>query len=338
MLILGIETSCDETAVSVVEDGSTILSNVLASQEDIHSVFGGIVPELACRRHINVIDLIVNKALVEASIQPSDLSAIAVTHGPGLMGALLVGLSFAKAMAYRWNLDLLPTNHLAGHLSACRLEPGLIRQLAFPVIGLVVSGGHTNLYLMKSFVEVKLLGGTVDDSAGEAFDKGAKMLGLGYPGGPIIDQLSKAGDPKAIHFPRSNPSKGPYNFSFSGLKTALKYYLQKQGRSISSEQISDISASYQEAIIDVLVSKSLKAIDHYGASGILVSGGVAANSALRARFVDRLEGSGRQTIIPRPGLCTDNGAMIAAAAFIRYHPGEMIPFPFALSPQAHLPL
>ena len=191
---------------------------------------------------------------------------------------------------------------------------------------------------MRSFVDVKLLGGTVDDSAGEAFDKAAKMLGLGYPGGPIIDRLSKAGDPETIHFPRPNPSKGPYHFSFSGLKTALKYYLQKQGRPISSEQVSDISASYQEAIIEVLVSKSLKAMDQYGASGIVVAGGVASNSALRTRFVDRLDGTGRQTIIPRPGLCTDNGAMIAADAFSRYHPEQKTPFPFDLSPQAHLPL
>ena len=317
MVILGIETSCDETAAGVVESGFIVKSNVVFTQEDLHSPHGGVVPELASRRHISVIDSVVLRALDEASVNPSDLAAIAVTQGPGLMGALLVGVSFAKGMAYQYQRPLIGINHLEGHISAISLEAGFSGRIRFPLVVLVVSGGHTNLYLMTAFGEYEQLGKTVDDAAGEAFDKGAKMLGLGFPGGPLIDTLSKNGDPKAVQFPRPEPGKGKLDFSFSGLKTSLKYYLEKKN-GLTETDLPDIAAGYQMAIVDVLVDKCLIAVERYHAKGLVVSGGVAANSMLRSTLENRLSRTEHLLFIPRPSLCTDNGAMIAAAAFHQF--------------------
>jgi N6-L-threonylcarbamoyladenine synthase len=335
MLILGIETSCDETAAAVVQDGCHIKSNVLISQEDIHSIYGGVVPELACRRHVAVMQFVVEKAFEQADIEPSDLSAIAVTQGPGLIGALLVGVSFAKGLAYQCRRPLIGVNHLEGHVAAIALEQGLFKELKFPLIALVVSGGHTNLYLIKNFGHYRLLGKTVDDAAGEAFDKAAKMLGLGYPGGPIIDKLSSDGDADAIPFPRPDPGYSTDHFSFSGLKTALKYYLQRQGN-LTVSQTADIAAGFQQAIIDVLVRKSLAAAYRHRAAGLVVVGGVAANSVLRKTLKAKCEALGLLLLIPPPLLCTDNGAMIAAAAFhCRDNPVNTY---LTLSPKSYFPI
>ena len=338
-MILGIETSCDETAAAVVEEGCTVKSNVLFSQEDIHGPYGGIVPELACRRHVDVIDLVVERALEAAGVLPSDLSAIAVTQGPGFMGALLVGISFAKAMAYRHQKPLIGINHLEGHMAAISLEPDQFKEIPFPLIGLVVSGGHTNLYMASSLTDYTLIGKTMDDAAGEAFDKGSMMLGLGFPGGPVIDQIAKKGDPSAIRFPRPSLAKKTHNFSFSGLKTALRYYLQKQGK-LSASHLADIAAGFQQAIVDVLVAKCLTAMNQYKAEGLVVSGGVAANSLLRKTLENRLKGTGRILAIPKPSYCTDNGAMIAAAAFRRYQqkPKSLTRSYLSLSAHSRLPI
>lgn len=313
MLILGIETSCDETGAAVVEDGSRVLSNVLFSQDEIHAPFGGVVPELACRRHVLVIANVVEKALDGANIRPTDLDGIAVTRGPGLMGALLVGISFAKALAYRHRRPLIGINHLEGHMAAVRLEGEASGRIEFPVVALVVSGGHTNLYRMNSFQDCRQIGRTIDDAAGEAFDKGAKMLGLGFPGGPAIDRLAREGDPKAVPFPRPYTDKDIPDFSFSGLKTSLRYYLNRNPDPSPGHR-ADVAASYQEAIVDVLAVKSLRAVEATGAKGLVVSGGVAANSRLRTVLESSIREVGARLIIPRPAYCTDNGAMIAAAA------------------------
>jgi N6-L-threonylcarbamoyladenine synthase len=335
MLILGIETSCDETAAAVVQDGCLVKSNILVSQEDIHSNFGGVVPELACRRHVSVVQFVVEKALEQANIEPSDLSAIAVTQGPGLIGALLVGVCFAKGFAYQCRRPLIGVNHLEGHVAAIALEQELYKELRFPLIALVVSGGHTNLYHIKKFGQYRLLGKTLDDAAGEAFDKAAKMLGLGYPGGPVIDKLAKDGDADAIPFPRPDPGHATDHFSFSGLKTALKYYLERQGR-LTASQIVDIAAGFQQAIVDVLVRKSLAAAHRHQAAGLVVVGGVAANSVLRKTLKTKCEASGLSLFIPPPALCTDNGAMIAAAAFhSKDHSADSC---LSLSPKSYLPM
>ena len=334
MFILGIETSCDETAAAIVQDGSCIKSNILVSQEDVHGKFGGVVPELASRRHVSVLQAVVERSLTKADLDPVDLSAIAVTQGPGLVGALLVGISFAKGMAYRYKKPLIGVNHLEGHITAVVLTPEHLDRLRFPVIALVVSGGHTSLYYMKALGEYRLLGETLDDAAGEAFDKAAKMLGLGYPGGPLMDQMAKKGDPAAISFPR--PYLDTDDFSFSGLKTALRYYLRQQGASVLS-QTADIAAGFQQAIVDVLVKKALSAAHQYRALGLLVVGGVAANSVLRETLKEKCAARDLSLFIPPPDLCTDNGAMIAAAAYHRYHSHSMDTV-LSLSPQARFPL
>ncbi len=336
MLILGIETSCDETAAAVVQDGCHVKSNVLFSQEDIHNNFGGVVPELACRRHVSVVQSVVEKAFEQANVEPSDLSAIAVTQGPGLIGALLVGVSFAKGLAYQCSRPLIGVNHLEGHVAAIALEQGLLKAQKFPMIALVVSGGHTNLYLMKSFGQYRLLGKTLDDAAGEAFDKAAKMLGLGYPGGPIIDRLANDGDAEAVQFPRPDPGNATDDFSFSGLKTALKYYLQRQ-KQLTVSQTADIASGFQQAIIDVLVKKSLTAADRHQAAGLVVVGGVAANSVLRKTLKARCKALGLSLSIPPSALCTDNGAMIAAAAY-HYSQNDLVDSCLSLSPRSYFPV
>ncbi len=313
MLLLGIETSCDETAAAVVQDGCEVVSSVLFTQDEIHSRFGGIVPELACRRHSAVIDAVVEGALLAASVDLRELSGIAVTRGPGLMGALLVGVSYAKALAYSQGLPLIGVDHLAGHLSSVRLGK---RDVRFPAVGLVVSGGHTNLYRISVDGSLQLLGRTLDDAAGEAFDKGAKMLGLPFPGGPALDRLSETGDPARIRFPRPSLKNGRFDMSFSGLKTSLRYYLDKSGHPESDPaQIPDVAAAYQQAIVDVLVEKTLSAALRYSVRSVFITGGVAANRLLRKEMERVCREHKIHLIIPSPPYCTDNGAMIAAAGF-----------------------
>ena len=318
--ILGIETSCDETAAAVVSADGTIKSSVLDSQVDVHSRYGGVVPELASRRHIERIEDVVRAALDQAQMHVRDLTAVAVTNGPGLVGALLVGVNFGKSLAYAAKLPLVAVNHLGGHLASAWLaQPEFPR----PAIMLVVSGGHTHLYLTTTAGQYEAIGQTRDDAAGEAFDKGAKMLGLEYPGGPVIDRLAQKGNPKTVAFPRPYLNRGGLNFSFSGLKTALLYYLrdidQQGGR---RPPIEDLAASYQEAIIDVLVEKSLRAVKQYKAQGLAVVGGVAANSRLRSRLKEKTAFSGTFLVVPPVSLCTDNAAMIAAAGWEQYRLGR----------------
>jgi N6-L-threonylcarbamoyladenine synthase len=315
--ILGIDTSCDDTSIAVVDDGTTILSNIVASQVEVHHRYGGVVPEIACRKHIEAIGPVFQAALAEADIALTDLDAIAVTRGPGLIGALLVGLSFAKSLAYAAGKALIPVNHLEGHICSAYLEAP---DLACPFVCLVVSGGHTELYHCEAPGTYHLLGQTRDDAAGEAFDKVSKLLGLGYPGGPVIDRLAHDGDPQAIRFPRAYLSKDSLDFSFSGIKTAVLHYVRKHGAS----QIADIAASFQQAVVDVLVDKTLAAAQQCASSRVVVTGGVAANSQLRRAMQNACSKAGRDLVIPHPRLCTDNGAMIAAAAYWRYSRGEAL--------------
>jgi N6-L-threonylcarbamoyladenine synthase len=310
--ILGIDTSCDDTSIAIVADGTTILSNIVASQVDIHHRYGGVVPELACRKHIEAIGPVYQSALDEAGLTLGELDVIAVTQGPGLIGALLVGLSFAKALAYASGKPLIPVNHLEGHICSAFLESP---DLACPFVCLVVSGGHTDLYYCEAPGAYRLLGQTRDDAAGEAFDKVSKLLGLGYPGGPVIDRLAHEGNSEAIRFPRAYLEKDSLDFSFSGIKTAVLHYVRKH----ASTPMADLAASFQQAVVDVLVAKTLAAARQCEASRVVVTGGVAANSQLRRALHAACAAAGLQLVIPHPRLCTDNGAMIAAAAHWRLH-------------------
>jgi N6-L-threonylcarbamoyladenine synthase len=314
-LVLGIETSCDDTAAAVLR-GTEILSSVVSSQDEVHSPYGGVVPELASRHHIRNILPIIDQALTTAGVQLSQLAGIAVTCGPGLVGSLLVGVSVAKALALAKDLPLIGVNHLEGHLLAVRLE----QNVPFPFLCLLVSGGHTSLYLARDWGDYQLLGGTRDDAAGEAFDKAAKMLGLGYPGGRVIDRLAQSGDPVALRFPRAHLKTGKYDFSFSGLKTALRQLFHVQGRTAYRD--ADIAASYQEAIVDMLVAPTLQAARELGLERVVVSGGVSANSRLRQRMTDEGEQHGLQVFVPSLKLCTDNAAMIAFAGAWRLACGQ----------------
>lgn len=306
MLILGIESSCDETAAAVVQDGHSLLSNVIASQISTHSRYGGIVPEIASRKHAEMIGPVVFQALEDAGATWNDLSGLAVTRGPGLVGSLLVGLSFAKAIALARNLPFVGVNHLESHIAAIFLAD---RKPEFPFAALVVSGGHTAIYHVRDFNNLKVLGQTRDDAAGEAFDKAAKMLGLGYPGGVIIDRLAKTGNKAAFAFPRA--MKDSPDFSFSGLKTALLEVVKKQGKAFVEEALTHLAASYQEAIVDVLVAKTMKAAKMSCLTRIVVCGGVACNSRLRERFHEQVGAEGIELFLPAPILCSDNAAMVA---------------------------
>lgn len=322
-LILGIETSCDETAAAVVQDGRHILSNVVASQAALHAQFGGVFPEIASREHVLKIASVLDQALRDAGVTWRDLNMIAVTHGPGLAGSLLVGVNAAKGAAFSENLPLLGVNHLEGHIYANWLDPekqGVEPQVLehiFPLVSLIVSGGHSELVLMRTHGDYRLLGRTIDDAAGEAFDKVARLLGLSYPGGPAIQKAAETGDPAAFDLPRAW-LKGTYNFSFSGIKTAMLHLTRKLGKP-EQMPVADIAASFQHAIADVLVEKTLSAVREFGARTILLAGGVAANTHLRALMVQR---AGVPVLIPPVKLCVDNGAMIAAAAWWRYRAGE----------------
>lgn len=322
MKILGIDTSCDETAAAVVVNGREVISNIVASQSEAHKEFGGIVPELASRKHIEAINYIVDKALNEAEVTFDDLDAIAVTNRPGLIGALLVGVAAAKSLAYCHNLPLLGINHIEGHIYANYMVHD---NLTFPHICLTVSGGHTLLVEVYEGWKYKVLGTTQDDAAGEVYDKVAKYLGLGFPGGKIIDDLAQNGDSTVIDFPRPMIQSGDYQFSFSGVKTAVRYYVEKAERDgiIEAGEISieDIAASFQAAVVDVLVSKTVHAAKSSGSKTITLTGGVAANSKLRSALKSAAEEIGAEVYYPPINLCTDNGAMIAGIAYEKYQQG-----------------
>jgi len=306
MVVLGIESSCDETAAAVVRDGRVMLSNVIASQVDVHAQYGGVVPEVASRKHIEAIAPVIVQALGDARLTLAEIEGIAVTRGPGLIGSLLVGLSAAKAIAFARRIPLVGVNHLEGHVAAVFLTD---TQPPFPFVALVVSGGHTTIYLVEGFQRFVVLGQTRDDAAGEAFDKAAKLLELGYPGGVVIDRLAKQGNHDAFPFPRG--MRDSVDFSFSGLKTSLLMRLKKRGSPFTAEELPDVVASYQEAIVDVLVEKTLRAAARNSISRVVICGGVAANSRLRERFRNDASRSGLDIFIPPPSLCTDNAAMIA---------------------------
>ena len=310
MLVLGIESSCDETAAAVVRDGRVLLSNVVASQIDVHRKYGGVVPEIASRKHIEAIMPVIGESLEKADISPAQLDGIAVTCGPGLVGSLLVGLSAAKAMAYGQKIPFIGINHLEGHIASVFL---MENPPELPFVALVVSGGHTNIYVVEEGDRYKLKGQTRDDAAGEAFDKAAKMLDIGYPGGVVIDKMAKDGNRKAYAFPRA--MRDTTDFSFSGLKTSLLNMLKKRTAPWTDSDLHDVVASYQEAIIDVLVEKTFRVARETSMPRVIVCGGVAANSRLRTRFMEEGQREGIGVFIPSPGLCTDNAAMIGAAGY-----------------------
>ena len=319
-MILGIETSCDETAVAVLDRDGHILSNILDSQVDMHAPFGGVVPELASRRHMERLEALTNEALVRASLSLAEITGIAVTNRPGLVGALIVGVNFAKALAYARNIPYVTVNHLEGHLASAWLTDS---KMATPAMVLVASGGHTHLAWIPKRGECQFIGWTLDDAAGEAFDKGAKMLGLPYPGGPAIDTLAKSGNRQAVAFPRPQLQSGDLTFSFSGLKTSLLYFLKNSKNSEKMPlPVEDIAASYQEAIVDVLVAKLCRAAHQYEAKAISVVGGVAANSRLREKLEEQAVAKGIHLTLPLRSLCTDNAAMIAAAGLEKLKRGE----------------
>ncbi len=309
--ILGIETSCDETAAAVVAGGTTVLSSVVSSQVDLHAAFGGVVPELASRAHVELLNPVVAQALVEAGTDGAGIGAVAATVGPGLVGSLLVGISAAKALALVWGVPFVGVNHLEGHLYAAFLEEP---DLEPPLVVLLVSGAHTMLVAMEGHGCYRLLGTTIDDAAGEAFDKVARFLGLGYPGGPAIDRVAMEGDKDAVPFPRGMRNEG-FDFSFSGLKTSVVTYARKHPEA----SVADLAASFQEAVVDVLVTKARRAVAETGARGLVLGGGVAANSALRERVLDACIADDLRAFLPSRSMCTDNAAMIAAAAWWRLH-------------------
>ncbi len=335
MIILGIDTSCDDTSAAVVADGRKILSNIVSSQTEIHKKYGGIVPELASRMHMEMILPIVDEALHKADISLDDIDGISVCHGPGLIGSLLVGCGFAKSLSYVKKKPLSAVNHLEGHIFSVFLE----YEIDFPFLSLIASGGHTCLYIVNGFGKYQELGRTRDDASGEAYDKVAKLLGLSYPGGPVIDRLAKEGDPKAFPFPRPYVPDS-FDFSFSGLKTAVKLEIEKIGNKVkeglSPQMIADISASFQSAVVDVLVRKVEWAVVKKGIKRVTLSGGVSANSELRKRVQEMAEDRGIEIFLPSIYLCTDNAAMIATAGYHHIINGNLAGID--LNPKAYLPL
>ena len=316
--ILAIESSCDETAAAVVKNGREVLSNIISSQIALHTLYGGVVPEIASRKHIEKINYVIKEALAEAGMGLKDMDAIGVTYGPGLVAALLVGVAEAKAISYASGVPLVGVHHIEGHISANYIEN---KELEPPFICLVVSGGHTHLVVVKDYGKYEIIGHTRDDAAGEAFDKVARAIGLGYPGGPKIDKLAKEGNPDAIHFPRAKVEDSPYDFSFSGVKSAVLNHLN--GCKMKGEPIveADIAASFQKAVCDVLVGHAIQAVKDYKIPKLAMAGGVASNSALRAAMKEACDKQGIPLYYPSPILCTDNAAMIGAAAYYEYMAG-----------------
>ena len=314
-LILAIESSCDETSAAVVRNGSEVLSNVIFSQIDLHTLYGGVVPEIASRKHIDKVNQVIEEALDKAGVTLKDITAIAVTYGPGLVGALLVGVSAAKAIAFATGLPLVGVHHIEGHISANFIANPTLE----PPFGcLVVSGGHTHLVEVKDYGKYEIIGRTYDDAAGEAFDKVARAIGLGYPGGPKVDKISNEGNPEAIHFPRAKVGDSGYDFSFSGLKSAVLNYLNSCEMKNEQIVVADVAASFQKAVIDVLVGNSMQAVEQYGFKKFAIAGGVASNSHLRAAFEEACSKRGVEFFLPPPILCTDNAAMIGAAGYYEY--------------------
>ncbi|MBO5283417.1 MAG: tRNA (adenosine(37)-N6)-threonylcarbamoyltransferase complex transferase subunit TsaD [Lachnospiraceae bacterium] len=316
--ILAIESSCDETAASVVKNGREVLSNVISTQIALHTLYGGVVPEIASRKHIEKINQVIEAALEEAGLNLKQMDAIAVTYGPGLVGALLVGVSAAKAISFATGIPLIGVHHIEGHISANYIEN---KELEPPYVCLVVSGGHSHLVVVKDYGEYEIIGQTRDDAAGEAFDKVARAIGLGYPGGPKIDKLSKEGNPDAIPFPRAKVAENAYDFSFSGLKSAVLNYLN--GCRMKGEPVceADVAASFQKAVIEVLVEHSLHAVKEYGYEKFAIAGGVASNSSLRAAFAEACSKNNIRFYYPSPVFCTDNAAMIGVAGYYEYCKG-----------------
>lgn len=318
VLILAIESSCDETAAAVVKNGREVLSNVINTQIAIHTEYGGVVPEIASRKHIENINPVIRKALEDAGVTLDDIDAIGVTYGPGLVGALLVGVAEAKAIAFAKNKPLVGVHHIEGHISANYVEN---KELEPPFVALVVSGGHTHLVKVNDYGEYEIVGRTRDDAAGEAFDKVARAIGLGYPGGPKIDKLAKEGNPDAIEFPRAHVDDAPYDFSFSGIKSAVLNYINSanmQGKEINR---ADVAASFQKAVVDALVSRAVRLAKECGMHKLAIAGGVASNSALRAAIQEECTKNNISFYSPSPVLCTDNAAMIGAAAYYEYIKG-----------------
>ena len=315
VLILAIESSCDETPPPVVKNGREVLSNVISSQIALHTLYGGVVPEIASRKHIEKINEVIQEALDQAGVKLSEIDAIGVTYGPGLVGALLVGVAEAKALSYAAGIPLVGVHHIEGHISANYIA---CKELEPPFICLVVSGGHTHLVVVRDYGKYEIIGKTRDDAAGEAFDKVARAIGLGYPGGPKIDRLAKEGNPDAIHFPRAKVEDAPYDFSFSGVKSAVLNYLN--GCHMKGEPVveADVAASFQKAVCDVLVEHAVQAVKDYGIPKLALAGGVASNSALREAMKAACEKEGVSFYYPSPILCTDNAAMIGAAAYYEY--------------------
>ena len=334
MRLLGIETSCDDTAAAVVVDGRAVESNVLASQDEFHREYGGIVPEIASRKHAETINAVIESALSKAGRGFSDLDGVAVTCGPGLPGSLVVGVAAAQGIALARALPVYAVNHLHGHLFANYLadprRPGAPIPVA-PFLCLVVSGGHTDLIVVEAPSRHRVIGRTLDDAAGEAYDKVARLLGLGFPGGPILDQLARSGDPRAFDFPRGLARDGSYNFSFSGLKTAVRYHLEAHPAH-ARERIADIAASFQQAVVDALCDKTLRAASELNQTTVALAGGVAANSALRRELADRAARQGVTVLMPPLAYCTDNAAMIAAAAFYRGEQARVRPQDLRIDP------
>lgn len=319
-IILGIESSCDETSAAVVKNGREVLSNVISSQVDLHQKYGGVVPEIASRKHVELVIPVINQSIEDAGISPDNIDAIGVTYGPGLVGALLVGLSAAKALAFAWDKPLVGVHHIEGHIAANYLQ---YKDLEPPFACLVASGGHSHIVHVGDYDRFEILGRTRDDAAGEAFDKVARAVGLGYPGGPLIDKVARDGNAKAIDFPRVHFGKGCFDFSFSGIKTAVLNYLNSLEQKGEKYNVEDVCASFQSAVVDVLVANLISAAKKVGLHKVALAGGVAANSLLRRELMERATKEGLSVYYPSPILCTDNAAMIACAAYYEFERGNV---------------
>lgn len=328
-ITLGIESSCDETAIGIVANGREMMANVISSQIDIHTEFGGVVPEIASRKHLENINMVIDKALEEAGITIDDVDLIGVTYGPGLVGALLIGVAAAKTIAFAKDIPLVGVNHMHGHIAANYIEHP---DLEPPFMGLVVSGGHTNIINVKDYNTCEKLGSTRDDAAGEAFDKVARVIGLGYPGGPKVDKAAKLGNKDAIPFKRVYLENGSYDFSFSGLKTAALNYINTERQAGREINVNDMAASFQEAVVEVLVNKAVGAARQFNQSRIVMAGGVASNSRLRQMITEEAGRYGIEICAPSPILCTDNGVMIACSAYYAYKAGERSGFDLDADP------